>query len=115
MRIMIVLALMMSVVACGGGGGDDGGDDDGTTLGPGGPYFPQGAFWDQDVSNVQPASNSDAIIGSVRGAGGWGNGDVFQIDFSIEVLRVDGATPEKRTFNPTDDFYEPDCDAVPMP
>jgi hypothetical protein len=118
MRIMIVLAVMMSmtVAACGSsGGGDDGGDDDGNVLGPGGPYFPQGAFWDQDVTSTQPASNSDAIISSLRGAGGWGNGDLFQIDFSIEVLRVDGATPEKRSFVPTDDFYDPDCDAVPMP
>src|SRR5829696_7119858 len=116
MRIMIALALMMSVAACGGSGGDDdGGDDDGTTLGPGGPYFPQGAFWDEDVSAVTPAGNSDAIIGSLRRAGGWGNGDVFQIDFSIEVLRLDGASPTKRSFEPTDDFYDPDCDNVPMP
>jgi serine/threonine-protein kinase len=105
----------MAAAACGSGGGDDGGDDDGTVTGPGGPYFPQGAFWDQDVMNVQPASNSDAIISSLRGAGGWGNGDLFQIDFGIEVLRVDGATPAKRDFVPTDDFYDPDCDAVPMP
>jgi serine/threonine-protein kinase len=120
MRIMIALALMMVVAACGGGGGgggggDAGGGDGGTTLGPGGPYFPQGAFWDQVVSAVPPAASSDAMIGALRAAGGWGNGDVFQIDFSIEVLRVDGATPDKRTFAPTDDFYDPDCDNVPMP
>ena len=104
-------ALALVLAAC---GGDDGG---GTTppIGGGGPYFPAGAFWDQDVSAVSPAANSDAIIASLRGAGGWGNGDTFQIDFSIDVLRVDGATPEKRTFEPTEDFYEPDCDAVPMP
>jgi serine/threonine-protein kinase len=111
------LAIATSVMIMAGCGGGDGGDDDGgdPPLGPGGPYFPQGAFWDQDVSGMAPAGNSDAIIGSLRSAGGWGNGDVFQIDFSIEVLRVDGASPAKRSFNPTDDFYEPDCDAVPMP
>lgn len=104
-----VLVLVMA--AC---GGDDGG---GTTppIGGGGPYFPAGAFWDQDVSGANPASNSDAIIASLRGAGGWGNGDTFQIDFSFDVLRVDGATPAKRMFDPTDDFYDPDCDAIPMP
>lgn len=116
MRITgMLIAAVLGVAACGGGGDDDGGDDDGPTLGPGGPYFPQGAFWDQDVMGVTPASNSDAIIGSLRGAGGWGNGDVFQIDFSIEVLQAAGASPEKQSFTPTDDFYEPDCDAVPMP
>ncbi len=114
----ITLVTIATVIAACGGGGDDGGDgggDGGGGLGPGGPYFPQGTFWDQDVTAVTPAGNSDAIIGSLRGAGGWGNGDVFQIDFSIEVLRVDGASPTKRSFNPTDDFYDPDCDAVPMP
>jgi hypothetical protein len=124
MRItMATIVLVVMAAACGGGGGGgggdggggDGGDDGGTTLGPGGPYFPQGAFWDQDVSAVAPAGNSDAMIGALRAAGGWGNGDVFQIDFSIEVLRVDGASPQKQSFEPTDDFYEPDCDNVPMP
>jgi serine/threonine-protein kinase len=67
------------------------------------------------VSGVTPASNSEAIIGSLRGAGGWGNGDTFQIDFGIEVLQVPGAMPTKQAFTPSDDFYEPDCDAVPMP
>ncbi|MCL4227348.1 MAG: hypothetical protein KJZ91_23045 [Myxococcales bacterium] len=117
MRIMAALALAVTT-ACGGGGGGDGdgdGDGGGGGLGPGGPYFPQGAFWDQDVSGLPPASDSAAIIGSLRAAGGWGNGDVFQIDFSMEVLRVDGATPTRRSFERTGDFYEPDCDHVPMP
>jgi hypothetical protein len=104
-----VLLATLGLAAC---GGDDGG---GTVIGGGGPYFPAGAFWDRDVSGVAPAANSDAIIGSLRGAGGWGNGDTFQIDFSIDVLRADGASPAKRSFTPTGDFYEPDCDAVPMP
>lgn len=112
------MCFAICMAACGGGGGGDddgGGDDGGNPQGPGGPYFPQGAFWDQDVSGETPAANSDAIIGSLRAAGGWGNGDVFQIDFGMEVLRVDGATPEKQTFTTTGDFYEPDCDHVPMP
>lgn len=104
------MAALLLAAAC---GGDDGGG--GTVLGGGGPYFPRGAFFDQDVSGVSPATNSDAIIAALRGAGGWGNGDLFQIDFSLEVLRVDGASPDKRSFEPTGDFYEPDCDAVPLP
>jgi hypothetical protein len=96
------------------GCGDDGGSGP-PVQGGGGPYFPAGAFWDQDVSAVSPSSDSGAIIAALRAAGGWGNGDLFQIDTSIEVLRVDGATPDKRAFTPTDDFYTPDCDDVPMP
>lgn len=117
----MLVVMAVTAAACGGGSGDDDGGDDGgngdggPTLGPGGPYFPQGAFWDQDVSGVAPASSSAAIISSLRAAGGWGNGDVFQIDFSIEVLRAFGASPAKRTFEPTGDFYTPDCDLVPMP
>ena len=120
MRTVLGFGLVLVIGACGGGGGGDGGDDDGggdggNPGGPGGPYFEQPGFWNQDVSGVTPASNSGAIIGSLRADGGWGNGDVFQIDFGMEVLRVDGAAPEKRSFTPTGDFYEPDCDAVPMP
>ncbi len=115
MRGIAFYCFAICTAACGGGDGDDDGGDGGNPPGPGGPYFPQGAFWDQDVSGVTPAANSDAIIGSLRAAGGWGNGDVFQIDFGMEVLRVDGATPDKQTFTTTGDFYEPDCDHVPMP
>jgi serine/threonine-protein kinase len=38
----------------------------------------------------------------------------MRIDFSIEVLEADAATP-LRTFETTGDFYSPDCDEVPMP
>ncbi len=78
-----------------------------------GRYFDQGWFY-QDVSGLAPASSSAAMITSLRGAGGWGNGDLFQIDFSIDVLDATAATP-RRTFTPTADFYQPDCDQVELP
>jgi len=106
MRIPAMVLGVVAVAACGSGD---------PALGGGGPYFPRGAFFDQDVSGVSPASDSDTIIGALRDAGGWGNNDLFQIDFSLEVLRVDGADPAKRSFSPTGDFYTPDCDQVPMP
>ncbi len=106
-------------------GGVDGGVDteiDGGVDGPdggvaagSGAYFPTGTmFFQRDVSEVPVAPNSAAIIASLRAAGGWGNSDRFQIDFSIEVLAADATTP-RRTFTPTGDFYEPDCDEVPVP
>lgn len=58
------------------------------------------------------SSDSDAIIGTLAESG-WGTGEL-RIDFSITVLAADGAT-EKRQFEPTFDFYEPDCDNVPFP
>jgi serine/threonine-protein kinase len=71
-------------------------------------------FWNRDVSGETKAANSDATIAALRAAGGWGNADKMQIDFSITVLAADAATP-MRTFTPTDEFYSPDCDAMPVP
>lgn len=99
----------------GGGGTDGGGDVDSGTVVPGDEhYFPAGSFFTEDVSGVAPAAYSDDVIASLRNAGGWGNGDVFQIDFSIEVLRADASTP-RMDFVETGDFYSPDCDHVPIP
>jgi serine/threonine-protein kinase len=38
----------------------------------------------------------------------------MRIDFSIDVLTADASVPFQ-TFNPTGDFYSPDCDHVPFP
>ncbi|MFK7985034.1 MAG: hypothetical protein AB8I08_03310 [Sandaracinaceae bacterium] len=94
-----------------GGGVDAGSVDGGRATGH---FFPAGSFFLDDVSGDAPADDSDAIIASLRNAGGWGNGDRFQIDFSIEVLDADDATP-MRAFETTGDFFSPDCDNVPMP
>jgi serine/threonine-protein kinase len=71
-------------------------------------------FFNQDVSGVSPSPTSASQIASIRSAGGWGNGDTMQIDFSLDVLLADEAAP-MRSFEPTDDFFEPDCDHVEMP
>jgi serine/threonine-protein kinase len=47
-------------------------------------------------------------------AGGWGQGNVFLTDASIVILDDDGSAP-LRQFTPTGDFYDPDCDRVPVP
>jgi serine/threonine-protein kinase len=79
-----------------------------------GPYFTTHMFWNRDVSSSPKAADSDSIIGALRAAGGWGNGDVFQIDYALDVLTADASTPMK-TFSPTSDFFTPDCDQVQMP
>jgi hypothetical protein len=71
-------------------------------------------FFNRDVSGVAPAANSAQLISSLREAGGWGNQDTMQIDFSFDVLLADTTSP-MRTFETTEDFYEPDCDHVEMP
>jgi hypothetical protein len=87
-------------------------------------YFPRGSFFLDDVYDSPKATYSDDAIASLRAAGGFGNGDRFQIDFSIDVLRADAQTTA-RSFTPRtedngfeyDEFYSPDCDesAVPLP
>src|SRR3954462_5588685 len=116
--LLLLMAASVGLLACSGsaqlvntlddGGTIGGGDDDGA---PGtGAFFPAGSWFYDDVSGRAPAAGSDAIIASLRAAGGWGNGDRMQIDFSLEVLAADGAA--KQSFPPTEDFGLPDCDPV---
>jgi serine/threonine-protein kinase len=112
MRLGLVV---LCVGACGGSDGPGGpGGPGGNPNGTSGPYFNKPMFFNDDVSGVQKAANSDTEIASLRAAGGWGNGDRMQVDFSFDVLAADSSTPHM-TFTPTDDFYSPDCDHVEMP
>jgi hypothetical protein len=138
MRTAFLLSILLTlVVGCGGGTTSDADSGPGHDTGPRadtgplpdtGPrpdtgvptgvedYFPAGAIWSTDVYDATPAGDSEAQIAGLRAGGGWGNGDTFQIDFSIDVLTADAATP-LRSFEPTGDFYDPDCDQqdVPIP
>lgn len=79
-----------------------------------GPFFSEAMFFNRDVSSAARSPMSETWIASLRAAGGWGNGDRMHVDFSFDVLGADAATP-MRTFTTTGDFYEPDCDHVPVP
>ncbi len=79
-----------------------------------GPYFSTPMFFNTDVSLVPKAASSAAIISALSAAGGWGNSNVMQIDFTLDVLTANANTP-KRTFTATEDFYSPDCDQGAMP
>jgi len=78
-----------------------------------GPYFPADAPWYQDVSAAPVDPESATVINWLSSVGGWGGGRM-QIDFSIEVLEADASAPFK-TFTPTGDFYDPDCDIAQVP
>ena len=81
-----------------------------------GPYFTTPMFFNTDVSATAKAANSASIIAALSAAGGWGNSNVMQIDFTLDVLTATSTTP-KRAFTQTDEFYSPDCDVstVPVP
>jgi hypothetical protein len=110
---MVRLACLWISLALGCGGGGSG-TDSGRFPSANAHYFPEGSFFLQDVSGASPSEDSDEIIAALRDAGGWGNGDTFQIDFSIEVLEASSGTA-RMSFEPTDNFYDPDCDPVPVP
>ncbi|HEY0511373.1 MAG TPA: hypothetical protein VGH73_05690 [Thermoanaerobaculia bacterium] len=78
-----------------------------------GPYFPADAPWYQDVSSAPVDGESAAVVNWLASVGGWGGGRM-QIDFSIEVLEAD-ASAVFRSFTPTVDFYDPDCDSAQVP
>lgn len=105
-RLCLVSAACVSLGGCG---------DDGGGPGPGGgsgDYFPAAAWMYQRIDNAPVAADSETVTQWLEDNGGWGLGHMH-IDFSIEVLETDGSAP--RAFTPTGDFYEPDCDEVPVP
>src|SRR5262245_57548307 len=99
----------LALAAC---GSSDGGGPPAT--GAGGPYFEQPMFFNRDVSGTGKAADSDAQIAALGTAGGWGNGDAMQVDFSLEVLAADPSTLHM-AFTPNADFYTPDCDVADVP
>lgn len=76
-------------------------------------YFPADSVWSQDISSAPVDAESSAVIAWLASVGGFGGGKM-QIDFSLEVLTVDANTPFL-DFIPTEDFFSPDCDLMPMP
>ena len=70
--------------------------------------------WTTDVSGAAKSDRSDGIIQALSNAGGWGNNNAFQVDFSIPVFFADSNTPRVQVVG-TDDycFGGPDCDSVP--
>lgn len=87
---------------------------DDAPAGASGPYFDHPMFWNEDISDARIAPDSASILAALRASGGWGAGDRFRIDFSIDVLRAGESTP-RRAFVTTPDFYHPDCDHTPVP
>jgi len=99
---------------------DTGGDDSTLCASQAeGRYFPDDAWFYQDVSQAPTTADSAAIttwMVEEMGPGGWGTG-TMRIDFSIVAVDAPAGT-EKRAFTLVDDYYyEPDCDtaAVPLP
>jgi serine/threonine-protein kinase len=80
----------------------------------GGGMFNGPQPWNSDVSGVPKSDRSDAIIGALSAAGGWGTDNRLQIDFSNAVFFADGSTPRMQVAGTEDYcFGGPACDPVP--
>ncbi|HEY2744539.1 MAG TPA: serine/threonine protein kinase, partial [Polyangia bacterium] len=129
MKNLVALALVVLLPACGShnsGGGTDGGGGAGGGGGTGGGggsvtptvggIFEQPEPWTVDVSALTKDTRSDAIIAALVAAGGWGNGNKLQIDFSIPLFFADSSTPRQTITAPSGGYCYggTDCDPVPL-
>jgi serine/threonine-protein kinase len=81
------------------------------------PYFPPGAIWTQDISHEPVDPQSTTIINWLADAGGWGNSNRFQVDWTMRVVQANAATPRVR-FDPAPQLISPDSDIpglIPLP
>jgi hypothetical protein len=67
--------------------------------------------WNTPVDGLSHDPSSDTIIDWLSCAGGWGNGNIFQIDTSINIQYADASTPMVPFVQPCGPCT-PDCDAV---
>jgi hypothetical protein len=70
--------------------------------------------WTVDVSGAAKSDRSDAILAALTAAGGWGNDNVLQTDFSISIFNADSNSPRMDVVG-IEDYCGggPDCDSVP--
>jgi hypothetical protein len=96
---------------------DSGGSPDSGSPTAGG-IFEQPEPWTLDVSGAAKDARSTAIIAALDSLGGWGNGGVLQVDFSIPLFFGGTSTPRQTiTASAPASGYcygGPDCDSVPL-
>jgi serine/threonine protein kinase len=81
---------------------------------PGGGMFNGPQPWTADVAGAAKSDRSDAIIGALSAAGGWGTDNRLQIDFSNAIFFADASTPRTQVVGTEDYcFGGPACDPVP--
>lgn len=82
------------------------------------PRFPPGAAWNQEVSAAPVHPQSQSMIDTLAGLGGFGFGRM-QIDFSFHVVRAPADAPTRALVAHPGGYWLPDCEplgtAVPVP
>ncbi len=80
------------------------------------PRFPPGSVWHQDIRSAPLHAQSSAMLETLAGLGGWGNGNRLQIDFSLHVHHAAPPGTPLRTIVPhlgSGEYWTPDCEALP--
>ena len=108
------------VLGSGGTTGIDGGTSAGIPVGHCGArkgrYFPETSWIYTDITDAPARANSAATTAWLEDAGGWGNGNRFQMDISFVILDADGSTPRVARTSTDPMEYSEDCDPdVRMP
>lgn len=79
------------------------------------PRFPAAAIWHQDVSAAPLHPQSQSMIDTLVGLGGWGNSNRFQIDFSLHVhpgAASDAPRYPVQAHAGSGQYYLPDCEPL---
>ena len=80
------------------------------------PRFPAGSVWHQNIAAAPLHPNSTSMVNTLVGLGGWGNGDRFQIDFSLHTYpEAPAGTPMRSVVAHagSGEYYSPDCEPLP--
>lgn len=80
------------------------------------PRFPAAAVWHQNVSAAALSPNSTSMINALGGLGGWGNGNKFQIDFSLQTFAdapIGSPMVSVVPHHDGNEYYSPDCEELP--
>ena len=120
--LAVLCTLVLVCAGCSKGGSNQpaassagsGAQPSGGKPGAGGPLFDGNQPFTDNVSAAKVSARSAAIIAALSGMGGWGNDNVFQVDFSIPLFFADKNSPRMQVV--ADDNYcdgGPDCDKVP--
>ena len=80
------------------------------------PRFPPGSVWHQNIATAPLSATSTSMINALAGLGGWGNGNKFQIDFSLQTFPDAPVGSPMKSIVPhheEGEYYSPDCEALP--
>jgi serine/threonine-protein kinase len=79
-------------------------------------YFPASSIWTRDISHEPLDPQSSTMIAWLADAGGWGNNNRMQVDFSLRVVQADAAARQVSFKGPAKSYIDSDQPSIiPLP